>query len=637
MAANTQTMTYGGNVPALTYNTTGLVNGDTQGKVFSGLLATTGSSTSNAGNYPITQGTLVCDANYMIVDFTAGTLAIGQADLKVIANPQTMTYGGTVPVLTYTATGLVNGDMASKVFSGSLATTGSSTSNTGSYPITQGTLISDGNYTIVEFTAGTLTIGQADLKVVANPQTMTYGGTVPALTYNTTGLVNGDTPGKVFSGLLATTGSSTSNAGNYPITQGTLVCDANYMIVDFTAGTLAIGQADLKVIANPQTMTYGGTVPVLTYTATGLVNGDMASKVFSGSLATTGSSTSNAANYPITEGTLVCDTNYTIVDFTAGTLTIGQADLKVVANPQTMTYGDMVPVLTYSSTGLVNGDTPGKVFSGSLATTGSSSSNVGNYPITQGTLVCDGNYMIVDFTAGTLTIGQADLKVVAKPQPMTYGGTVPVLTYTATGLVNGDTPGNVFSGTLATTGSSTSNVGNYPITQGTLVCDGNYTIVDFTPGSLAIGKAILNVVANPQMMTYGSMVPNLAGAYTITGFVNGDTLRVISGTPVLGTSATSSSPVGSYTITVDVSGLSAVNYGFAGQDGSLTVTKASLSVIANPQTMTYGAAVPTLTYSVAGLVNGDTPGSALSGSLATSGTSSSSRRLPHHAGDAHLV
>ena len=47
---------------------------------------------------------------------------------------------------------------------------------------------------------------------------MGYGSAVPALTYNETGLVNGDT----LSGLLATTATTTSNVGNYAITQGTL-------------------------------------------------------------------------------------------------------------------------------------------------------------------------------------------------------------------------------------------------------------------------------------------------------------------------------------------------------------------------------------------------------------------------------
>ena len=50
--------------------------------------------------------------------------------------------------------------------------------------------------------------------------------------------------------------------------------------------------------------------------------------------------------------------------------------------------------------------------------------------------------------------------------------------------------------------------------------------------------------------------------YTITGFVNGDTAAAISGTPTLTTTATASSPVGSYAISVSAGTLSASNYTF---------------------------------------------------------------------------
>ena len=46
-----------------------------------------------------------------------------------------------------------------------------------------------------------------------------------------------------------------------------------------------------------------------------------------------------------------------------------------------MTYGDPVPALTYTYTGLVNGDTSA-TFTGGLDTTATSSSSVGSYPIT---------------------------------------------------------------------------------------------------------------------------------------------------------------------------------------------------------------------------------------------------------------
>jgi hypothetical protein len=203
---------------------------------------------------------------------------------------------------------------------------------------------------------------------------------------------------------------------------------------------------------------------------------------------------------------------------------------------------------------------------------------------------------------------------------MTYGSAVPALTFSVTGLVNGDLAGSVLAGSLSSTGTSTSHTGIYPISQGTLAAGANYTL-SFTGAQLTINPAVLEVSADKQSMTYGGAVPALT--YQITGFVNGDTASVVSGTPTLGTSATSSSPVGNVAITVGVSGLSAADYTFVGRVGTLTINPAVLDVTADNHVMSFGGAVPALTFSVGGLVNGDAAGTVLSGALSTSGTPSS--------------
>ena len=95
--------------------------------------------------------------------------------------------------------------------------------------------------------------------------------------------------------------------------------------------------------------------------------------------------------------------------------------------------------------------------------------------------------------------------------------------------------------------------------------------VDYNPvtatATINVSQAQLTVAADDQSMSYGSSVPALT--YTVTGFVNGDDAGVVSGTPGLSTTASTSSHPGSYPITVDVLGLSATNYSFVGQDGNL--------------------------------------------------------------------
>jgi hypothetical protein len=105
-------------------------------------------------------------------------------------------------------------------------------------------------------------------------------------------------------------------------------------------------------------------------------------------------------------------------------------------------------------------------------------------------------------------------------------------------------------------------------------------------------------------MTYGAANPALTA--TITGFVNGDNASVVSGSPALGTSATVSSPVGSYMITAAQGSLSAANYDFVFANGTLTVNKATLTVTADDKSRPYGTDNPPLTASITGFVNGET-------------------------------
>src|SRR6185436_5118637 len=57
------------------------------------------------------------------------------------------------------------------------------------------------------------------------------------------------------------------------------------------------------------------------------------------------------------------------------------------------------------------------------------------------------------------------------------------------------------------------------------------------------------------------------------------------------------------------SGVVSTNYTIVAVNGTLTVTPAALTVTAQDQTKTYGAATPALTVSYSGFVNGDTAAS----------------------------
>ncbi len=122
---------------------------------------------------------------------TSLTQVVMPAPLTVTATSEGMTYGGAVPALAYTYTGLVNGDKNAS-FTGALSTGATSSSGVGGYAIVVGSLAAGGNYTIGVFNPGILTVNAAALTVTATSEGMTYGGAVPALAYTYTGLVNGD-------------------------------------------------------------------------------------------------------------------------------------------------------------------------------------------------------------------------------------------------------------------------------------------------------------------------------------------------------------------------------------------------------------------------------------------------------------
>src|SRR5208282_5728573 len=147
------------------------------------------------------------------------------------------------------------------------------------------------------------------------------------------------------------------------------------------------------------------------------------------------------------------------------------------------------------------------------------------------------------------------------------------------GVVSGDSVSLVTNGYLANFASA--GVGtNIPVRVGGLTLSGtsagNYTLMQ--PAITAnITKAVLIVMADNQTRPYGVTNPVLTASYS--GFVNGENTNVLSGSPVLSTTATLTSPAGAYPITVSQGTLSATNYSFSFTSGTLTVTAVSQPAI----------------------------------------------------------
>ena len=562
-------------------------------------------------------GTHTLTANYLgsatwQPSTTAESLLVDRASLTVAADAQSKVYGAALPPLTFTTSGLVNGDTPATALTGALATTATAASGVGAYPITMGTLAAP-NYTIA-FTDSTLTVTRASLAATpTSGQTKVYGANLPVIGYTTAGLVNGDTPAAVLSGLLGSTATAASAVGGYAITGGTLAANANYTLTVTSGVTLAVTPAPLTVVADPKSKVYGGALPPLTFTTSGLVNGDTPASALTGALATTATDASGVGAYPVTAGTLAA-ANYTL-SIADSTLVVTPAPLTLVADAQSKVYCAALPPLTFTTSGLVNGDTPGSALTGAPATTATAGSGVGGYLITTGTLAAP-NYAVT-FTDNTLTVTPAALTVAADAQSKVYGAAVPTLTFTTSGLVNGDTPATALTGAPATTATDASGVGAYPITMGTLAAT-NYAVT-FADSTLTVTPAALTVAADAKSMTYGGAFPILT--FTPAGLVNGDTAGTVL-TGALTTSATAASSVNTYPVTQGTLSANA-NYNLSFAASTLTINKAPLTVFADPKSKVYGATLPTLTHQVAGLVNGDTAAAAVTVTLTTAATAAS--------------
>jgi len=204
-------------------------------------------------------------------------------------------------------------------------------------------------------------------------------------------------------------------------------------------------------------------------------------------------------------------------------------------------------------------------------------------------------------------IKKAPLQVVVNSgQNKVYGSLDGVLSYTATGFKATDTA-TVFTGALVRQAGE--NVGTYLITQGSLQAGPNYEIILET-AHFTITPAPLTVHPNPgQTKVYGSANPIYS--YSVSGFVSGDTAAVITG--LLDRQIGES--VGLYSYQVGTLATVHHNYAFTIAAENFSITPATITVQANAgQSKTYGTKDPAFTYTVTGLVNGDTK-AVFSGSL----------------------
>jgi len=223
---------------------------------------------------------------------------------------------------------------------------------------------------------------------------------------------------------------------------------------------------------------------------------------------------------------------------------------------------------------------------GTLASATITNPTVGTHTYTA-SYISDTNYAATAFGSITVTVAAGPDAQLAfstpPPASLTYGasaGTVAVALQDAAG----DTTSSTAAVTLNVTGSggysqtvTTSAIsGTATFNLGAVLPVGAYTYTASASGLTStsagetVSPATLTVSATPTSRIFGAPNPTLA--YAITGFVNNDPLSVVSGAPVITTTAKRTSPAGAYPTTVSQGTLSAANYNFLLVGGTLTVT-----------------------------------------------------------------
>ena len=177
---------------------------------------------------------------------------------------------------------------------------------------------------------------------------------------------------------------------------------------------------------------------------------------------------------------------------------------------------------------------------------------------------------------------------------------------------------------LNTTATASSHVsGNpYSITVSG-AADSDYAI-SYVSGTFTVTPAPLTITAVNKTMAYGAALPTLTVTYS--GLVNGDTPATFSNAgntpPTISHGARE--PVTPAATPSRLSAAIDADYAISYVSGTLTITPVALLITANSQSKVYGAAIPTLTASYSGFVNGDTSASLTTQPMLTTTATASS-------------
>jgi len=186
----------------------------------------------------------------------------------------------------------------------------------------------------------------------------------------------------------------------------------------------------------------------------------------------------------------------------------------------------------------------------------------------------------------------APVFVYAKDTTIVYGSEIPSFTFWSEGTVLNGAP------TLTCEATESSPVGDYPIVISKGTVSNNHD--HYFNGTLTITKAPLTITANDCERGYGDDSPSFTASYV--GFKNNESNEVLNAEPTFSCEGRN---VGSYPIVI--SGAEAQNYEISFVNGTLTITKALLTVgVKEVYTCEEGEPIPDFELAYSGWKLGET-------------------------------
>ena len=617
LAAKTDSKTYDGQPLTGAYTVTGALPGD-ETAVRNAL--GTAPSITNAGAVDYLteedQAGITGIPEYYAVTWEPGKLTIDPAAVTVTAETKSKKYGDADPTLTAKVTGLKNGDRDS-VISYTLSRAEGEDVRNGGYAITAAGEAAQGNYTVTYANAA-LTISPRQVILTSGTDEKEYDGnplTNDDMTVSGDGFAEDEGADYLFTGSQTLAGASENTftyelkegtqPGNYEITvhYGTLTVfnrDALYEIT-VTANSLNAGEYDgtEKSVSGLTADTF--TVDGNTYTVTGLTaeaKGTGAGEYVS---AVTGTpKVTDSEGNDVTDQFRVHTQN--------GLLTIERKPVTVTAENRNKTYGDSDPALTWTATGLVNGESEDLL---AVSMSRESGENAGTYAITPAGDAEQGNYDVT-YVPANLTIGKRTVILTSGTDEKEYDGnplTNDDMIVSGDGFAEDEGADYLFTGSQTLAGAS-ENTFTYELKEGTQ--PGNYEItVHYGTLTVFNRDALYEITVTANSLNageYDGTEKSVSGLTADTFTVDGNTYTVTGLTAeAKGTGAGEyvSAVTGTPKVTDSEGNDVTDQFRVHTQNGLLTIERKPVTVTAENRNKTYGDSDPALTWTVSGLVNGE--------------------------------